>query len=158
MIRIRPFRSGDENAAAYVVRTTLEVSNSRDYPPAFIRENIESHSPEVIAARAKESHFYVALNGETIVGCGGITGYWGSTTESYILTVFVLPEYQGRGVGRKIMETLEADEYFNRAWRTEIGASLTAVPFYQHIGYTFKNGVSMPDSDGTVRMEKFNRK
>ncbi|MDY5030930.1 MAG: GNAT family N-acetyltransferase [Blautia sp.] len=35
-----------------------------------------------------------------MIGCGGITGYWGSVDESYVLSVFVLPEYQGKG-GRK---------------------------------------------------------
>ncbi|MGN0314297.1 MAG: GNAT family N-acetyltransferase, partial [Fusicatenibacter sp.] len=44
-------------------------------------------------------------------------------------SIFVLPDYQGKGVGRKIVETMEADEYFRRAWRTEVGSSLAAVHF-----------------------------
>ena len=35
----------------------------------------------------------------------------------------------------KIVEALEADEYFHRAWRTEVGSSLTAVSFYRKMGY-----------------------
>lgn len=61
----------------------------------------------------------MVMDGETIIGCGGITGYWGSTEESYLTSIFILPDYQGKGVGRKIVETLEEDEYFYRAWRTE---------------------------------------
>lgn len=38
------------------------------------------------------------------------------------MSVFVLPEYQGRGIGRRIMETLEGDPYFARARRTEVWA------------------------------------
>lgn len=83
-----------------------------------------------------------------------VMGYWGSTTESYLLSVFVLPEVQGRGIGRRIIETLEADEFFKRAWRTEVGSSLTAVGFYQKMGYAFKNGVATPDEFGVVRLEK----
>ena len=132
---LRRFRSGDEFAVSYVICTTLAISNRKDYSPWFIEENIRSDSPEVIAARAEEAHFYVAMDGETIIGCGGITGYWGSTEESYLTSIFVLPDYQGQGVGRKIVEALEADEYFRRAWRTEVGASLTAVPLYE------KNGI-----------------
>ncbi len=157
-VSLRRFRSGDEFAVSEVIRTTLTVSNSRDYSPEVIKYNIESHSPEVMAKRAAESHFYVAVDGKKIIGCGGITGYWGSTTESYLISVFILPEYQKRGIGRRIIEALEADEYFLRAWRTEVGSSLTAVNFYRKMGYEYKNGVSSPDEIGIVRLEKRNEK
>ncbi|MCI7794716.1 MAG: GNAT family N-acetyltransferase [Lachnospiraceae bacterium] len=39
----------------------------------------------------------------------------------------VLPDYQGQGVGRKIVEALEADEYFRRAWRTEVGSQYRSI-------------------------------
>ena len=55
-----------------------------------------------------------------------------------------------------IIEALEADEYFLRAWRTEVGSSLTAVNFYRKMGYEYKNGVTAPDECGTVRLEKRN--
>ena len=151
---LRRFRNGDEFAVSDVICTTLAISNRKDYSPAFIEENIRSHSPEVITARATEAHFYVAMDGQTIIGCGGITGYWGSTEESYLTSIFVLPDYQDKGVGRKIVETLEADEYFRRAWRTEVGSSLTAVHFYEKIGYTFKDGIMDADEFGVVRLEK----
>lgn len=153
-VTLRRFREGDALAVSDVICTTLAISNSRDYSPAFIAENINNHSPEVIAARAGEGHFYVAMDGETIIGCGGITGYWGSHEESYLTAIFVLPEYQGEGVGRRIVETLEADEYFLRAWRTEVGSSLTAVHFYEKMGYSFKNGITDADEYGVVRLEK----
>ena len=104
---------------------------------------------------ARDAHFYVACYGDAVIGCGGITGYWGSSEESYITTVFVLPQAQGRGVGRRLMEVLEADETFTRARRTEVGASITAVPFYLKLGYAFKNGVTEADESGTVRMETY---
>lgn len=153
-ITIRKFRKGDEAAVSDVICTTLSVSNSKDHSAEFIEESIKNHSPQLVALRADESHFYVVLDGRKIIGCGGITGYWGSETESYIVSVFVLPEYQGRGIGRKIIETLEADEFFLRAWRTEIGSSLTAVDFYRKMGYEYKNGVTSPDEYGVIRLEK----
>ena len=97
---------------------------------------------------------YVIQDGEKIVGCGAIGPYWGKEDESSLFTIFVLPEYQGRGVGRKIMETLEADEYFLRARRIEIPASITGVPFYLRMGYHYKNGISEPDEEHLIRMEK----
>lgn len=95
-------------------------------------------------------------DGKQIIGCGGIIRYWGSTTESDLVSVFVLHAYQGKGVGRNIIETLEADAYFLRAWRTEVGSSLTAVEFYRKMGYEYKNEDSLPDVFGVVRLEKRN--
>lgn len=151
---IRPFRDGDETGMAGLVARTLRVSNRDDYAPEYLEKIAEGHSPAFFARQAKDARFYVVCDGDRLVGCGGITGYRGSTAESYLLSVFVLPEYQGRGIGRRIMETLESDAYFRRARRIELGASLTAVGFYRKLGYEFKNGVTAPDKDGVVRMEK----
>lgn len=100
-------------------------------------------------------HFYVFCEDGKIVGCGAIGPFWGKTDESSLFTIFVLPEYQGRGIGRKIIQTLEADEYFLRAKRIEIPASITATPFYRKMGYDYKNGITEPDAEGLLRLEKF---
>ena len=60
-ITLRRFQKDDEYAISDVICTTLAISNQKDYSPAFIEENIRSHSPEVIAQRAKDAHFYVAM-------------------------------------------------------------------------------------------------
>lgn len=98
---------------------------------------------------------YVVCDNSQIIGCGAIAGYWGSTTESILLTIFVLPEYQGKGIGSKIIETLEQDEYFLRAKRIEIPASITAVEFYRKMGYDYKNGIDLVDDEQVYRLEKF---
>ena len=65
-----------------------------------------------------------------------------------------MPEYQGKGIGRAIIDTLENDIYYLRAKRIEIPASITGVPFYLKMGYHFKNGISEPDKEHLIRMEK----
>lgn len=37
------------------------------------------------------------------IGNGSIAAYWGSKTDSILLTIFLLPEYQNKGVERKII-------------------------------------------------------
>ena len=70
----------------------------------------------------------------------------------------VVVEYQVKGVGRAIIDTLEKDEYFLRAKRIEIPASITGVPFYLKMGYHFKNGISEPDDEHLIRMEKIQQR
>ncbi|MBP3792951.1 MAG: GNAT family N-acetyltransferase [Ruminococcus sp.] len=154
-MEIRRLRHQDADEVAQLIAHTLRISNSRDYPEEYIQVNIDTHSAEVILERAEHGHFYVACDGERLIGCGCIAPYWGSAVESILLTIFVLPEYQGNGVGRKIIETLEQDEFFFRAKRIEIPASLTAVDFYRKMGYDFKKGVEQPEDGLLYRLEKF---
>ena len=154
-MEIRLFKSEDAEEVANLVARTLKTSNSKDYSPEYIEENISSHSAEILIERAKWGHMYVVCDGTKIVGCGAIAGYWGSMTESILLTVFVLPEYQGQGIGTLIIRTLESDEYFLRANRIEIPASVTAVDFYRKMGYDYKNGIAELDDELLYRLEKF---
>lgn len=84
--------------------------------------------------------------------------FQGSETESILLTIFVLPEFHGKGIGRTIIRTLEQDDLFIRAERVEIPASITAVDFYQKFGYGFKNNVKQLDEEGRFRLEKFKQR
>ena len=151
---VRRFEESDAGAVAQLIRTTIEVSNKKDYPAELMDELIRVETPEHVLGRAGWTHMYVVQDGEKIIGCGAIGPYWGKEDENSLFTIFVLPEYQGKGIGRKIMETLEQDEYFLRARRIEIPASITGVPFYLRMGYHFKDGISEPDEEHLIRMEK----
>ena len=156
-MNIRRFDSGDAQAVSDVIITTLRISNTRDYPPDMMEELILHMQPEDILQRASWTHFYVAENAGRIIGCGAIGPYWGKEDESSLFTIFVLPEYQGQGVGRRIVETLEQDEYALRAKRIEIPASITGLPFYRKMGYTFKNGNDQVDDEMLYRLEKIQK-
>ncbi|MBQ8119087.1 MAG: GNAT family N-acetyltransferase [Lachnospiraceae bacterium] len=101
-MEIRRFKQEDAEETAQVIAETLRRSNGKDYPQQYIEKNISSHSADVLMKLAKERHMYVVCDKERIVGTGGIAGFWGSITESILLTIFVLPEYQGKGIGRQI--------------------------------------------------------
>lgn len=49
---------------------------------------------------------------------------------------------------------MEQDEYFLRATRVEIPASITGVDFYRKMGYVFKEGGDQVDEEGLYRLEK----
>ena len=125
------------------------------YPENVVERIVESLNYEGVKKRASWTHFYVIKENEKIIACGAIGPYWGSETESSLFTIFVDPEYQSKGYGRKIMEILEDDEFFKRAKRIEIPASIGAIPFYKKMGYDFKNG-EMIFEDGHFALEKYN--
>ena len=150
----RRFRPEDAQSVSDLIIRTLREVNIRDYSPEYIEATAAVITPQHILNRAQWTNFYVFLDGEKIIGCGAIGPYWGKTDESSLFTIFVLPEYRGRGVGTHIMEVLESDEYFRRAKRVEIPASITACAFYKKFGYDYKNGVTVPDEEGLLRLEK----
>ena len=152
---VRRFQKEDAEEVAALIRKTLQISNTKDYSSESIDVLVKQHTSEHVIERAGWTHFYVVCDGNIIIGCGAIGSYWGKEDESSLFTIFVLPEYQGKGVGRKIIETLEQDEFFLRAKRVEIPASITACEFYRKMGYDFKNGIAVVDEEELYRLEKF---
>lgn len=152
---IRWFQSGDANEVSELIIKTLRTTNIIDYSAKHIENNVKMFTPDGVIERAGWTHFYVISDNESIVGCGAIGPYWSKEDESSLFNIFVLPEYQGKGVGRKIVETLEKDEFFLRAKRIEIPASITACEFYKKMGYAHKNGIDVVDEEQLFRLEKF---
>ncbi|MDO5783933.1 MAG: GNAT family N-acetyltransferase [Eubacteriales bacterium] len=154
-MHIRRFQVKDAEEVSILIATTLRTTNAKDYTSEYIEKEVASLQPENILERASWTHFYVVCDNDKIVGCGAIGPYWGKEDESSLFTIFVLPSYQGKGIGTEIIQTLERDEYFLRAKRVEIPASITGTPFYRKMGYDYKNGIKEPDAEGLLRLEKF---
>lgn len=153
-LTVRRIEDSDAKAVSDLIRKTISISNKKDYPEDLMDQLIKSETPEHVLQMAGWTNFYVVLEGEDIIGCGAIGPYWGKEDESSLFTIFVDPDKQGKGIGRLIMNTLESDEYFLRAKRIEIPASITGVPFYLKMGYHYKDGISEPDEEHLIRMEK----
>jgi len=134
---VRKFEPKDAEKVSELVVTTLRTTNIKDYSLEYIENDVKILQPQ------------------NILECGAIGPYWDKEDESSLFTIFVLPDYQGKGVGRMIIETLEKDEFFLRAKRVEIPASITATPFYLKMGYNYKNGITLPDEEGLLRLEKY---
>ena len=72
-----------------------------------------------------------------------------------IVAAFLLPEYIGRGYGRKLFEVLESDELCTIAGRVWLTSSVTATPFYEKMGYTYRFGYrNRGGEDNLIEMEK----
>lgn len=154
-MNIRRFQNEDALELAEVIATTLRTTNIKDYSPEYIENDISFLTAEKLIERSSWTNLYVVCDDHKIIGCGAIGSYWGKEDESSLFTIFVLPEYQGKGIGRKIIETLEQDDYFLKAKRIEIPSSITAVEFYRKMGYAYKNGIAELDDEQLYRLEKF---
>lgn len=153
----KPYQEEDaEEIVNLIIRNFREV-NVKDYGENAIEAMVATHDANWFKGMAAYAHVYVFWKEGKIVGVGAISSFWGSLTESILLTVFVLPGLHGKGIGSFIMETLEADSLFVRAERIEIPASITAVEFYRKKGYEYKNGIKALDDEQHYRLEKFRK-
>ena len=152
---IRRFEKDDAGAVSEVIIKTLRTTNIKDYSKEYIENDVKMFTPEAVSQRASWMHFYVVSKDNIIIGCGAIGPYWGKQDESSLFNIFVLPEYQGKGIGKNIIAALEQDEFFLRAKRVEIPSSITACEFYKKMGYTYKNGKFAVDEEQLCRLEKF---
>lgn len=153
-MEIRLIKENEISQTCTMIAKTCRISLKYYYPKKAIEQVIQSLDEEGLKKRISFTHFYIVKEGDAIIGCGAIGPYWGSETESSLFTIFVDPDFQGKGIGKKIMQTLENDEYFLRARRIEIPAGIVAIPFYKKLGYEFKNN-EMIFEKGHFKMEKY---
>ena len=155
-LRVRRFVPDDVSEVQNIIHRGLREVNGKDYSAELIEDFCAHFTAEKLLAQADSAHVYVATSSSgRILGTGTIAPYWGSATESILLTIYVLPELIGNGIGTAIVQALEKDAFSLRATRIEIPSSVTAVGFYRKFGYLPKNGIDEPDEEGLVRLEKF---
>ena len=154
-VTARRYQEQDVEAIVSLIRRNFLEVNVKDYGEKAMKALAENHDVNWFKGVASYANVYVFCIGDEIIGVGAISSFWGSETESILLTIFVQPELHGKGVGRQIIRTLESDDLFTRASRIEIPASITATEFYRKFGYDFKNGVKELDDEGHYRLEKY---
>ena len=151
---IRPLKNEDaEEVSAMIGRVLLEV-NIKDYTLEALKEFVDFYSPEEVRRIPQRGgHSYVAeLDGE-IIGCASICPFE-NEEESIIEAFYVRPDMEGKGVGRRLLETLESDELFLNTGRTVVSSSITAHAFYHKFGYNYVGGVPVLEEEDHYWVEK----
>jgi len=129
MAQIRAFRPDDATAVVALFRDTVRRINSRDYSPeqvwAWAPDEIEQSWIDKLARRFT----LVAETGGQIVGFGDLEA------DDRLGHLYVQADHQGRGVGRALLEALEAEAMRRGCQVIHTEASITAKPFFERQGY-----------------------
>lgn len=153
----KPYQNEDAKEIVNLIIRNFKEINVKDYGEKAIEALVATHDVKWFKNVSEYANVYVFWKEDQIVGVGSISSFWGSLTESILLTIFVLPEFHRQGIGSYIIDTLESDSLFLRAERIEIPASITAVEFYRKQGYDYKNGIRELDEEQHYRLEKFRK-
>lgn len=119
-----------------LVRRTTQEIYSKYYRDEVVKFFVELHSQEAIAEEIAQGIVYVLVLDETIIGTGTVK-------ENHVTRVYVLPEYQGKGMGSMIMDFLE-DMIVKNDGSVWIDASLPAGGFYHKRGYVTREYQEYP--------------
>jgi GNAT superfamily N-acetyltransferase len=130
---VRPFGPADASAVSAVIATTMRQSNIRDYPANRLEALIAYFTPEKLRALAQERDCFVAVADGGVIGTAAREG-------CELATFFVLPEWQGRGVGTQLLECLEENARRQGIKQLRVDSSLTGAGFYEHQGYRRTGG------------------
>ncbi|MFB6115494.1 MAG: GNAT family N-acetyltransferase [Candidatus Nanohalobium sp.] len=93
-------------------------------------EHLEQAVPDMVAELAEkdEFKFYVAEN-ETITGVAGFH------PKGKIAGIFIHPDHQREGIGRKLMQKIDNEAEKEGVEELEVSASITAKEFYEKFGF-----------------------
>ena len=127
-IEIRPARPSDAAAISRVIISALHISNARDYTPEVIRRVEQSFSVQRVAQLIATRQVLVAERDEQLLGTASLDG-------QVIRTVFIDPPMQGRGIGRMLMLAITRLAREQGIAELFVPSSLTAMGFYQRLGF-----------------------
>lgn len=126
-IKIRKYVSGDIDKICKLFYDTVHTVNALDYTPAELDAWADG-APDK-ARWDKDFTERGALVAETD---GKLAGFADMDSSGYLDRMYVAADYVGKGVGRALLEALEAR---STAAVYTTYASITAVPFFLKAGY-----------------------
>lgn len=146
-VRIRRFQRKDAARVSYLIRKTLLEVNSKDYPRKVIDFMYNRFTPNHLIETSKRRDMYVVVRKGELLATGSLSG-------NTIMTVFVNPRFQGKGIGTKIMNHLEGMAKKRNYKTVRIPSSITAYGFYRKLGYRKVEVVVDKNYGKTIIMRK----
>lgn len=126
--QIRMATREDAAMISELILNTLRESNGRDYSPDVIEQVQRSFSPQAILSLLGKRQVYVATLNKHIVATA-------SLEQDVVRSVFVAPDCQGKGLGKRLMEKLHSVAVGQGFTTLRVPSSITAEGFYRSLGF-----------------------
>lgn len=148
-MKIRSAKKGDILSIRHVIKESILSTHKDLYPQEDIDETLNNYTREKLAKYIEQYDYFVAEEDSKIVGCV-------LAKEDKMRSLYVLPNYMGKGIGRQLVGIAEQcikESGYKRIW---LWSSLIAHNFYKRMGY--KDVKDIPNKNGLVlhiEMEKY---
>ncbi|MGP0173632.1 N-acetyltransferase family protein [Pseudomonas sp. NCHU5208] len=128
-VEIRAAQPTDAPAISSVIVAALRISNARDYSPDVIAKVAQNFTAEQVERLVATRQVLVATRDQQVLGTASLDG-------QVVRSVFVAPDRQGQGIGRRLMLALERLAREQGVSELLVPSSLTAQGFYRQLGFT----------------------
>ena len=130
-IHLRPYDPSDADALWALFRRTIHHVNAADYDVG----QLEAWAPDVPTTDRWRQSFVGKFCRVAAEPDGTVVGFADLRADGYLDRFFVHHERQRRGIGRRLLDALEAEARREGHRRIFLEASLTARPFFESHGY-----------------------
>lgn len=143
----RQFRDNDAQPVSDLIIADLKQVNAKYYPDHVIARMISLYTPQRLVEYAQDQLVLVAEMLDEIVGTATIS-------QNYFGSVFIRPDMHGKGIGTKLMDSLERLAKQNGLEEVVLHSSINAVKFYEKRGYTKVRKISDEKFGESFEMSK----
>jgi GNAT superfamily N-acetyltransferase len=126
---IRRMAEDDVGQVVHMIHSTMREAWGNVYSPDLVKQFCFKYTPESMIERMREIDYWVAEVGDgSVVGVIGLKG-------NQLRTFFVELQYQGKGVGRKLYDMLEATASERGLEKLVLEGSPWGQPIYKAFGF-----------------------
>lgn len=150
-ISIRKMRDEDALEVADLIEKGFRSIISRDYPRKSVEWQIIENSPEKLIEKAKTVKYFIAIDEDEIVGIGGYDG-------KKVHTFFVKPEFQGKGIGSKILEKVLSEAKKDRITALKSWATFNSIDFYKKFGFKEIKELTVSSGNNSITFMEMEKK
>ena len=143
----RLFELKDAFEVSKLIKRSVRIRDNSGYTKEQIDSLADYYSPENFCLDLDKKVIYICAEGNKILGTATLL-------KDYIMAVFIDPDYQRRGIGKKLMFLLEKyalKKGYSKVW---LIANFSAVSFYEKLGYVRIGEKIHPHWGKGVIMEK----
>ncbi|WP_269235788.1 GNAT family N-acetyltransferase [Flavobacterium flavigenum] len=118
----------------------------------YMLDLIYSDEALIIQIEKKEQLFYLISEDETTLGFIGIEHHYKNEPLTRIHKIYLLPETQGKGIGKKVIEEIKklALKNHSTALSLNVNRFNSALSFYTKIGFEIIDEVNIDIGNGYV--------
>jgi GNAT superfamily N-acetyltransferase len=146
-MKIRKFQDKDARKLSYLIRRALNEVNIKDYPKSVVARLSKYNAPSKLIEGSRRRDIYVIVDDDRIRGTA-------SLENNNVFSVFVDPTYHGKGMGQRLMKYVERAAKKRGIDRLRLNSSLTALGFYEKLGYKKIKEVFNKSAGHQIIMEK----
>ncbi len=124
-------RETNPQTAVQIASETIKMVYPKYYPSGAVSFFLDLHNENRVKAAMNTEEVYLLEINNVVVGTGSIRG-------NEICRLFILPKYQGKGYGSKMMDLLE-EKIFKKYEEVKADASFPAESMYFKRGYQIQS-------------------